>query len=54
MLVLGLSVNFSDDYVYQRPNSGGPSIFAFHDGSACLIRDGELLAAVEEEPARAG
>lgn len=39
MLVLGLSGYFSDDV--------GPWIF--HDGAACLIRDGELLAAVEEE-----
>jgi predicted NodU family carbamoyl transferase len=40
MLVLGLSGYFSDEYA-------GPWIF--HDGAACLIRDGELLAAVEEE-----
>lgn len=40
MLVLGLSGYFSDE-------NTGPWIF--HDGAACLIRDGELLVAVEEE-----
>jgi predicted NodU family carbamoyl transferase len=40
MLVLGLSGYFSDEHA-------GP--WMFHDGAACLIKDGELLAAVEEE-----
>jgi predicted NodU family carbamoyl transferase len=43
---LGLSGNFSteaDDLLPGIPD------FAFHDAAACLVRDGELVAAVEEE-----
>lgn len=46
MLILGLSGNFAD---------GGAGVPAhlnedfFHDAAACLIRDGETIAAVEEE-----
>jgi predicted NodU family carbamoyl transferase len=46
MLVLGLSGNFSGEDVDLVPNM---SRNFFHDAAACLIRDGELLAAVEEE-----
>jgi predicted NodU family carbamoyl transferase len=50
MLVLGLSGHFSDEYSDLTPTNDGPSLhFALHDAAACLIRDGELLAAVEEE-----
>ncbi|UJW36740.1 carbamoyltransferase [Saccharothrix sp. AJ9571] len=46
MLVLGLNGNFS-----TRDSDLVPmmSEFFFHDASASLVRDGELLAAVEEE-----
>jgi predicted NodU family carbamoyl transferase len=46
MLVLGLSGNFSPEDVDLAPDM--TSGF-FHDSAACLIEDGELLAAVEEE-----
>jgi predicted NodU family carbamoyl transferase len=46
MLVLGLSGNFSDEDVDLLPNMGEGFC---HDAAACLIRDGELVAAVEEE-----
>jgi decarbamoylnovobiocin carbamoyltransferase/7-O-carbamoyltransferase len=46
MLVLGLSGNFSDEDVDLVPNMSEG--FA-HDAAACLIKDGELVAAVEEE-----
>lgn len=46
MLVLGLSGAFSPEDTELAPDmvSG-----FFHDAAACLVRDGELLAAVEEE-----
>ncbi|WP_234373940.1 carbamoyltransferase N-terminal domain-containing protein [Streptomyces scabiei] len=46
MLVLGLSGNFSardSDLVPLLPDQ------VFHDSAACLVRDGEVIAAVEEE-----
>ncbi|MCL6731507.1 carbamoyltransferase C-terminal domain-containing protein [Streptomyces neyagawaensis] len=46
MLVLGLSGNFSardSDLVPLMPDQ------LFHDSAACLVRDGEVIAAVEEE-----
>jgi predicted NodU family carbamoyl transferase len=46
MLVLGLSGAFSPEDVDYAPNM---DTGFFHDAAACLIRDGELLAAVEEE-----
>jgi predicted NodU family carbamoyl transferase len=46
MLVLGLSGAFGDEDVDLAPYMGNGF---FHDAAACLIRDGELLAAVEEE-----
>jgi predicted NodU family carbamoyl transferase len=46
MLVLGLSGSFSGEYTGLIPNIGGGF---FHDATACLIRDGVLVAAVEEE-----
>jgi predicted NodU family carbamoyl transferase len=45
MLVLGLSGHFSDE---DEDLTAGRDR-GFHDSAACLIRDGELLAAVEEE-----
>jgi predicted NodU family carbamoyl transferase len=50
MLVLGLSGHFSDEDTDLTPSTGA-ALFqdAFHDAAACLVRDGELLAAVEEE-----
>src|SRR5437660_11004944 len=50
MLVIGLSGHFSDEDTDLTPSTGA-ALFqdAFHDAAACLIRDGELLAAVEEE-----
>lgn len=45
MLVLGLSGNFSREDTDLAPNM----TFAFHDSAACLINDGVLVAAVEEE-----
>lgn len=44
MLVLGLSGSISDEYTNLASNDS-----VSHDAAACLIRDGELLAAVEEE-----
>ncbi len=50
MLVLGLSGHFSGEDADLAPNMEGAFFHdAFHDAAACLIRDGELLAAVEEE-----
>jgi predicted NodU family carbamoyl transferase len=50
MLVLGLSGHFSGEDADLAPPVEGLSLHeAFHDAAACLIRDGELLAAVEEE-----
>jgi predicted NodU family carbamoyl transferase len=50
MLVLGLSGHFADEDTNLSPNSADPFFHsAFHDAAACLIRDGELLVAVEEE-----
>jgi decarbamoylnovobiocin carbamoyltransferase/7-O-carbamoyltransferase len=46
MLVLGLSGGFSPQDTELVP--GLPDWF-FHDAAACLVRDGVLLAAVEEE-----
>jgi predicted NodU family carbamoyl transferase len=46
MLVLGLSGSFSREDVDLVPNMAQG---LFHDAAACLIRDGTLLAAVEEE-----
>ncbi|MGW0890102.1 carbamoyltransferase family protein [Saccharopolyspora sp. NPDC002578] len=46
MLVLGLSGNFSGAYSDLVP---GMQEYFFHDATACLVRDGELVAAVEEE-----
>jgi predicted NodU family carbamoyl transferase len=46
MLVLGLSGQFSFEDEDMAPNIGGGF---FHDAAACIIRDGELLAAIEEE-----
>jgi predicted NodU family carbamoyl transferase len=46
MLVLGLSGSFSPEDVELAPNM---DTGFFHDAAACLIRDGELLAAAEEE-----
>jgi predicted NodU family carbamoyl transferase len=46
MLVLGISGNFSDEDTDLIPNMNEGY---FHDAAACLIRDGELLAAAEEE-----
>lgn len=48
MLVLGLTGAFSseDDDLADTGDMGDGF---FHDAAACLIRDGELLAAVEEE-----
>lgn len=46
MLVLGLAGHFSPQDVELAPGLG--NAYA-HDSAACLIRDGELLAAVEEE-----
>lgn len=50
MLVIGLSGHFSDEDTDLTPSTGA-ALFqdAFHDAAACLVRDGELLAAVEEE-----
>ncbi len=45
MLVLGLSGAFSPEDADLAPNMDG----SFHDAAACLIRDGELVAAAEEE-----
>jgi predicted NodU family carbamoyl transferase len=44
MLVLGLSGSVSDEYANPASSDS-----VSHDAAACLIRDGELLAAVEEE-----
>ncbi|MEV1117135.1 carbamoyltransferase C-terminal domain-containing protein [Actinosynnema sp. NPDC049800] len=50
MLVLGLSGHFSGEDTDLVPNMEGAFFHdAFHDAAACLIRDGELVAAVEEE-----
>lgn len=52
MLVLGLSGHFSDEDEDLAPAADArTSMFSdvFHDSAACLIRDGELVAAVEEE-----
>ncbi len=59
MLVLGLSGQFADEDTDLTPSMEGASMQedgfsdaaqdAFHDAAACLISDGELLAAVEEE-----
>lgn len=46
MLVLGLSGGFSGESWDLSPD---PRILFTHDAAACLIRDGELVAAVEEE-----
>ena len=46
MLVLGLSGSFSREDVDLTPDM---SEGLFHDAAACLIKDGALLAAVEEE-----
>ena len=46
MLVLGLSGAFSPEDVDLAPDM---DTGFFHDAAACLIRDGELLAAIEEE-----
>lgn len=48
MLVLGLTGAFSREDV-ELADTGGVGPGLFHDAAACLIRDGELLAAVEEE-----
>lgn len=46
MLVLGLSGNFSGEYDDLAPRLARGF---FHDATACLLRDGVLVAAVEEE-----
>jgi decarbamoylnovobiocin carbamoyltransferase/7-O-carbamoyltransferase len=46
MLVLGLSGSFSSEDTDLVPNMAQG---LFHDAAACLIKDGILLAAVEEE-----
>jgi predicted NodU family carbamoyl transferase len=46
MLVLGLSGQFGDEDNDLAPIMGSGF---YHDSAACIIRDGELLAAVEEE-----
>jgi predicted NodU family carbamoyl transferase len=46
MLVLGLSGYLSPEDVDVAPNADAGF---FHDAAACLIKDGELVAAVEEE-----
>lgn len=46
MLTLGLSGTLGADH--QDLFAGLPDYF-FHDATACLVRDGELIAAVEEE-----
>ncbi|HVB41316.1 MAG TPA: carbamoyltransferase C-terminal domain-containing protein [Streptosporangiaceae bacterium] len=46
MLVLGMSGNLSREDVDLAPSLSRGS---FHDAAACLIRDGEVVAAVEEE-----
>jgi predicted NodU family carbamoyl transferase len=46
MLVLGLNGNFSTEDEDLVP---GMTELFFHDASACLVQDGVLLAAVEEE-----
>jgi predicted NodU family carbamoyl transferase len=46
MLVLGLSGSFSGEYTDLIPGIGGGF---FHDATACLLKDGVLVAAVEEE-----
>ncbi|MFC4565585.1 carbamoyltransferase [Nocardiopsis mangrovi] len=46
MLTLGLNGNFSAEDTDLVPDM---LEFFFHDASACLVRDGELIAAVEEE-----
>jgi predicted NodU family carbamoyl transferase len=46
MLVLGISGGFSQQGTELIPNINETY---FHDAAACLIKDGELVAAVEEE-----
>jgi predicted NodU family carbamoyl transferase len=46
MLVLGLSGHFAPEDAELSSDMGSGF---FHDAAACLIRDGELVAAVEEE-----
>ncbi|MYW93959.1 carbamoyltransferase, partial [Amycolatopsis rubida] len=46
MLVLGINGNFGTESADLVP--GMPDYY-FHDAAACLVRDGELVAAVEEE-----
>ncbi|MFC3456293.1 carbamoyltransferase family protein, partial [Amycolatopsis speibonae] len=46
MLVLGLNGNFSPA---DTDLVDGMMEYFFHDAAACLVRDGELIAAVEEE-----
>src|SRR5215469_15001928 len=46
MLVLGLSGGFAGESWNIAPDV---KILFTHDAAACLIRDGELVAAVEEE-----
>ena len=46
MLTLGLSGNFSGEYSNLGTGMGAGF---FHDAAACLLRDGRLIAAVEEE-----
>lgn len=46
MLVVGLSGSFSNEDVDLAPQMSGGFL---HDAAACLIRDGGLVAAVEEE-----
>jgi decarbamoylnovobiocin carbamoyltransferase/7-O-carbamoyltransferase len=46
MLILGLNGNFSTEDTDLVP---GMSEYFFHDASASLVKDGTLLAAVEEE-----
>jgi carbamoyltransferase len=43
MIVLGIHGG------YKREEDNDPSEFAMHDGAAVLVRDGEILAAIEEE-----
>lgn len=46
MLTLGINGNFGDDEADLVP---GMADYYFHDAAACLVRDGALVAAVEEE-----
>lgn len=46
MLTLGINGNFGNDTGDLLP---GMADYYFHDASACLVRDGETVAAIEQE-----